>query len=98
MELGKINKFTKINDTGKMMVGRREIKNYDYRTHPNPGMISLAYLFVHSSNIASAKISLMMPREEFYDMLKKFGFGEKSGIDLPGEIRFWLKNRHRLAG
>ncbi len=85
MELGKINKNTKINDTGKMMVGRREIKNYDYRNHPNPGMISLAYLFEHSSNIGSAKISLMMPREEFYDMLTKFGFGSRTGIDLPGE-------------
>lgn len=85
MELGKINRYTKINDTGKMMVGRREIKNYDYRVHPNPGMISLAYLFEHSSNIASAKISLMMPREDFYDMLSKFGYGSRTGIDLPGE-------------
>lgn len=26
-----------------------------------------------------------MTHQEFYDMLKKFGFGSKSGIDLPGE-------------
>ncbi|MBO7673009.1 penicillin-binding protein 2 [bacterium] len=85
MELGKINRYTKINDTGKMMVGRKEVKNYDYRTHPNPGMISLVYLFEHSSNIASAKIALMMSRDEFHDMLTKFGYGSRTGIDLPGE-------------
>lgn len=85
MELGKINKNSQILDTGKMTVGHKEIKNYDYRVHPYPGMINLAYLFEHSSNIASAKIALMMSRDEFHDMLEKFGYGNRTGIDLPGE-------------
>lgn len=95
MELGKINRNTKILDTGKMTVGRKEVKNYDYKTHPYPGMISLAYLFEHSSNIASAKISLMMSREEFHSMLTKFGYGARTGIDLPGESVGILANPKR---
>ena len=85
MELGKINKSTKVNDTGKIKVGWWTIKNYDYNKHPNPGWIDLVYLFQHSSNVGSILIAQMMNKQEYYDMLKKFGFGEKTGIDLPGE-------------
>ncbi len=82
---GKINKNSKIADTGKMKMGWWEIKNYDYATHPNPGLIDLIYLFQHSSNVASAKVAHMMEPQDFYDTLKLFNFGEKTGIDLPGE-------------
>ena len=85
MELGKINRFSKINDTGKIKVGWWTIKNYDYNRHPKPGMIDLVYLFEHSSNVGSVLVAQMMSRYEFYDMLKKFGYGQKTGIDLPGE-------------
>lgn len=92
MELGKINEFTKINDTGKEKIGGYEIKNYDYRDHPRPGLINLVYLFEHSSNIGSVKIAQMMSPQEFYGMLKKFGIGSKTGIDLPGESRGLIIN------
>ena len=91
MELGKINPKTKIKDTGKIKVGWWTIKNYDYNRHPNPGMIDLVYLFEHSSNVGSVVIAQMMSRFEFHSMLKKFGFGEKTGIDLPGESVGLLK-------
>ena len=95
IELGKINRYSKINDTGKIKVGWWTIKNYDYARHPNPGMIDLVYLFEHSSNVASVVIAQMMGRHEYYDMLKKFGFGEKTGIDLPAESVGLLKNPSR---
>lgn len=85
MELGKINKNTKVKDTGKIKVGWWTIKNYDYNKHPNPGWIDLVYLFQHSSNVGSVLVAQMMNKQEYYDILKKFGFGEKTGIDLPGE-------------
>jgi len=95
MELGKINRYTTINDTGKIRVGWWDIKNYDYKQHPNPGIIDLVYLFQHSSNVASVKIAQMMGRQEYYDILRKFGFGEKTGIDLPGESSGILKPASR---
>lgn len=85
MELGKINEHSTVLDTGKTTIGKWEIKNYDYNVHPYPGNISLEYLFEHSSNIGSINIAKTMTPKEFYDMLKKFGFGSKTGIDLPGE-------------
>ena len=92
MALGKINMNTKILDTGKIKVGWWDIKNYDYSKHPYPGWISLEYLFEHSSNVGAIKVSQSMSSEEFYAMLKKFGLGSRTGIDLPGESSGILQN------
>jgi len=81
----KINKNSRINDTGKMKIGWWDVVNYDYKSKGAPGLIDLVYLFEHSSNIASIKIAQMMSDKEFFDSLQLFNFGQKTGIDLPGE-------------
>lgn len=85
MDLGKINEHSTVLDTGKTTIGKWEIKNYDYDVHPYPGNITLEYLFEHSSNIGAINVARTMTPAEFYGVLKKFGFGSKTGIDLPGE-------------
>lgn len=92
MALGKINPQTKIYDTGKIKVGWWDIKNYDYSKRPFPGWINLEYLFEHSSNVGAIKVSQTMTSQEYYSMLKKFGIGSKTGIDLPGESSGLLPN------
>ena len=81
----KINKNSRINDVGKMKIGWWDVYNYDYKSKGAPGMIDLVYLFLHSSNIGSIKIAQMMTSDEFYESLRLFNFGERTGIDLPGE-------------
>lgn len=105
MDLGKINEHSTILDTGKMEIGKWVIKNYDYEIRPYPGNISLEYLFEHSSNIGSVNVAWMMSPMEFYGALKKFGFGSKTGIDLPGESvgllpywAHWDKTFHATMG
>ncbi|MBQ9246593.1 penicillin-binding protein 2 [bacterium] len=85
LESGKIKPGSRVPDYGKMKLGSWEIKNYDYNKRPNPGMISLVYLFEHSSNVGSANIALMMSPGEFYSILSNLGIGKKTGIDLNGE-------------
>lgn len=85
IELGILNENSLINDTGKVKIGSWEIKNYDYYKNPNPGMIDLVYYFEHSSNVGSVKIAHMIPKQQYYNQLRRFGFGSKTGIDLPGE-------------
>ena len=101
----KINKNTKINDTGKIKLGWWDITNYDYRSKGAPGVIDLVYLLEHSSNIGSIKIAQMMTSQEFYDTLKLFNFGEKTGIDLPAEsagilpsLKHWDVATHGAMG
>lgn len=85
MELGKINKSSLINDPGKIKIDTWTIENHDYKKKGGRGKISLVQLFEHSSNCASINIAMMMTANEFYTVLKRFGFGSKTGIDLPGE-------------
>ena len=101
MELGKINENSTIQDSGRMQYGGYTIENYDYAQKGAPGKIDLVYLFEHSSNIGSVNVGFLMTHKEFYSMLKKFGFGQKSGIDLPGESsgllaspKYWDKGIH----
>lgn len=95
MSLGKINEKTTVLDTGKTTIGNWVIKNYDYDKHPYPGQISLEYLFEHSSNIGAINVANTMTPEEFYGVLKVFGFGSRTGIDLPGEssglLPYWAQ-------
>ena len=105
MELGAINENSKIRDSGKVVIDGHKIQNYDYDRHPNPGMISLEYLFEHSSNVGSANIALMLDPVKYYAKLKDFGFGQKTGIDLTAESigllaepENWYKSRQASMG
>lgn len=49
------------------------------------GWLTLTKIIKHSSNIGACKIAENLGRETFYSYIRKFGFGGKTGIDLPGE-------------
>lgn len=105
LEAGVIDKNSRILDTGKMTVGGWTIQNYDYGKHGAPGHIDLIYLLMHSSNIASAKISTMIPVKQHHDILKRVGVGQKTGIDIPGESagillppKDWDESTHATIG
>ncbi|MBN1553195.1 MAG: penicillin-binding protein 2 [Phycisphaerae bacterium] len=49
------------------------------------GLISLADVIVHSSNIGMAKVGEKMGNRKLHEAVSRWGFGEKSGILLPGE-------------
>ena len=50
------------------------------------GDLSVKDILVHSSNIGAAKIALKMGDVKYYEYVRRFGFGEKTKIQLPGEI------------
>lgn len=49
------------------------------------GVISVADIIKVSSNIGTAKIALMMGDQRLYDSLRKFNFGNRLGVGIPGE-------------
>ena len=49
------------------------------------GILDLAQVLKYSSNIGAAKISLRTPPADLYQMLRNVGFGQVSGLGLPGE-------------
>ena len=56
-------------------------------TTPTPSATcSVHDVLVHSSNIGAAKLALQLGENRLYNYIKLYGFGERTGIDLPGEI------------
>jgi cell division protein FtsI (penicillin-binding protein 3) len=55
-------------------------------------MLDLGGIIEVSSNIGAAKIALKLGSQRFYDGLKAFGIGRRTGIDLPGEASGLLRS------
>jgi len=57
--------------------------------------LSVSDIVVHSSNIGMAQLGMRMGKNRLYSYLKDFSFGEKTGIQLPGEAKgiVWPLNR-----
>ncbi|MBN1233644.1 MAG: penicillin-binding protein 2 [Candidatus Coatesbacteria bacterium] len=47
-------------------------------------------VLIYSSNIGTIQMSKRVPREEVYEIYKRFGFGQPTGIPLSGEQRGYL--------
>lgn len=60
------------------------------RDHEHYGVLSVEDIIVKSSNIGTAKIGIKMGPESLYRHITEFGFGQRSGIPLPGEIGGWV--------
>ena len=65
------------------------------RDHSSYGEMTVHDILVKSSNIGSAKMALKMGDAKFYEYVRRFGFGEKTGIELPGEIPGIVHPPHR---
>jgi cell division protein FtsI (penicillin-binding protein 3) len=50
------------------------------------GELSVQDILVKSSNIGAAKLAFSVGEQKFYEYIRRFGFGERTGIELPGEI------------
>jgi cell division protein FtsI/penicillin-binding protein 2 len=53
--------------------------------HHKFGNMTVRKILIESSNIGMAKVGQKMGKKMLYDGLKRFGFGQPTGIDLPGE-------------
>lgn len=61
------------------------IKGHTINDHGNLGTISFATLLQKSSTVASTKIALSLPSDAISNMQHKFGFGQKTALNFPGE-------------
>ncbi len=67
--------------------GYKSVADYDIYCHKRTGHgnLSLTEALAQSCNVALMDIAEHMGRDVFYKYQRDFGFGEKTGIDLPGE-------------
>ena len=52
----------------------------------------------HSSDVAAVTLALKVGPDKFYEYLRSFGFGSKSGAELPGETRGLLRPVKKWSG
>lgn len=67
-------------ENGVFRVGGKDIHD-----HKGYQKLTPAEIIKYSSNIGSAKIGKMLERKAFHRYIEDFGFGQQTGIDLPGE-------------
>lgn len=62
----------------------RHVGGFPMRDHAE-GVIDVRTIIAKSSNVGAARIALDLGNRRFERYLKAFGFGSRTGIDLPGE-------------
>lgn len=55
------------------------------------GRVTVQYALEHSSDVGAAKMALKLGANKFYGYIRGFGFGDRSGIELPSETRGLLR-------
>ena len=59
--------------------------------------LSVEDILVKSSNIGVAKLGLQLGDQTLYEYVRRFGFGERTGLNLPGEIPGVVHPPHRWS-
>ncbi len=75
--------------------GRYEVGGKTIRDTKKHGNLTLEEMLKYSSNIGFAKLGKALERERFYSYIHDFGFGEATGLDLPGEAQGLLRPASR---
>jgi cell division protein FtsI (penicillin-binding protein 3) len=65
--------------------GEYQIATHQIHDTKQYGTLSVSDIVILSSNIGALKIGQMLGYSNYYEYLKRFGFGERTGIELIGE-------------
>jgi len=69
-----------------------------YEDHEEFEWLSFPEVIIHSSNIGTIQIGQLIGEQSLYGMIWNFGFGQKTGIDLPAEYRGILRPPQEWSG
>jgi penicillin-binding protein 2 len=98
LETGKRSATEIINDSGSWSYG-----GHTFRSHGDTGLgsVDMVKSIVLSSNVYYYSLANTMGVDAIHDFMKPLGFGQITGIDLPGELRGvlpstqWKKNAYK---
>lgn len=69
--------------SGPLQVDKYTIRTWDNKYHPDTTMTNV---IVESDNVGMAFVGKKLGADALYDYLNKFGIGQKTGVDLQGEV------------
>ena len=72
-----------------------KIKIFGSTIHDNQGehmgVVTVHKALEESSDVAAVKLAMKIGADKFYQYIRDFGFGQRSGVELPGETRGLLR-------
>lgn len=79
---------------GSFTVGKKIIHCWKTSGHGEQNFVDI---LKNSCNVGFASVGKKVGKENLYKYIKKFGFGEKTGIDLPGEAKGIIKKPENIS-
>ena len=64
---------------------------HDDKSDGRMGRVTVQYALERSSDVGAAKMAMKLGNQKFYDYMKSYGFGDRTGIELPSETRGLLR-------
>jgi cell division protein FtsI/penicillin-binding protein 2 len=83
IDQGLVNPNTTMNDTGMAQIGGAVIRNWNGAAN---GTSTMTEVLIHSSNVGMSWVSGVLGPERLYDYYARYGFGQPTGLRLPGEV------------
>ena len=90
-------KLTNPNEVFDCQMGSIVINGMRIRDSKPHGLLTVAGVLAESSDVGAIKIALRLGEERFYKYIRAFGFGQQTGIELPGETRGLTKPLNRWS-
>jgi cell division protein FtsI/penicillin-binding protein 2 len=78
-----VSPSTTMNDAGVVSVGGAIIHNWNGAAN---GTSTMTEILIHSSNVGMTWVSNQLGADRMYDYLRRFGYGQPTGLRLPGEV------------
>ncbi|HMC07596.1 MAG TPA: penicillin-binding protein 2, partial [Solirubrobacterales bacterium] len=79
----------------EIQVADRTISDAEPR---GPETLTVAQILAQSSNVGAVKIGLELGAQRFYDWVRRFGFGDPTGVEYPGEERGIVPTPSQFSG
>jgi len=101
LDQGKVTPSTTYKDAGEIYIDgwSKPIKNSDFSTKGGHGVVDMNFVLENSLNTGAIFAMRQAGAKTFADYVKKYGFGEKTGIELgseaSGDINNLLRNNIR---
>lgn len=80
LESGKVD-FSDVFDCSQILQRGRKV----FRDHEEFETLAFPDVIIHSSNIGTIQIGERIGEQNLYDMIRTYGYGKKTGVDLPAE-------------
>ena len=90
-------KLTRPDEIFDCQMGSIVINGMRIRDHKAYGLLPVSDIIINSSDVGAIKVALRLGDERLYKYIRAFGFGQQTGIELPGETRGLTKPVERWS-